>query len=118
MELVSVVIPMYNAERTILRALESVRAQTYPHWEMILIDDLGQRIKPLPLYRTMWIAMRCRRLCWDGKTGVSLTPATRGFAWPTALMWLFSMPTMCGCRRSWSIKWLVFGIPAGGLFRV
>ena len=28
MELVSVVIPMYNAERTILRAIESVRAQT------------------------------------------------------------------------------------------
>lgn len=39
MELVSVVIPMYNAERTILRAIESVRAQTYTAWELILIDD-------------------------------------------------------------------------------
>ena len=48
MELVSVVIPMYNAERTILRALESVRAQTYPHWEMILIDD-GSKDKTLAL---------------------------------------------------------------------
>lgn len=48
MELVSVVIPMYNAERTILRALQSVQAQTYPHWEMVLIDD-GSKDKTLAL---------------------------------------------------------------------
>ena len=48
MELVSVVIPMYNAERTILRAIESVRAQTYTAWELILIDD-GSTDGTLPL---------------------------------------------------------------------
>lgn len=50
MELVSVVIPMYNAERTILRAIESVQAQTYAAWELILIDD-GSKDGTLPLVR-------------------------------------------------------------------
>lgn len=36
---VSVVIPCFNAEKTILRALESVRAQTQPVWEIICVDD-------------------------------------------------------------------------------
>ncbi len=37
--LVSVVIPAYNAERWIAETLRSVFSQTYPHWEIILIDD-------------------------------------------------------------------------------
>lgn len=37
--LVSVVIPMFNAERSIGRTLESVKKQTYTHIELILVDD-------------------------------------------------------------------------------
>ncbi len=37
--LVSVVIPCFNAERTIAQAIESVLWQTYPKWECIVIDD-------------------------------------------------------------------------------
>jgi glycosyltransferase involved in cell wall biosynthesis len=37
--LVSVVIPAYNRAATILACLESVQAQTYPHWEAIVVDD-------------------------------------------------------------------------------
>lgn len=37
--LISVVIPAYNARKTIGDALESVRAQTYPAVETILVDD-------------------------------------------------------------------------------
>lgn len=36
---VSVVIPCYNAAQTIVRALDSVRAQTSPPFEVILVDD-------------------------------------------------------------------------------
>lgn len=36
---VSVVTPAFNAERTIAAAIESVRAQTCPHWEMLVVDD-------------------------------------------------------------------------------
>lgn len=38
-ELVSVVIPFYNCERFLGEAIESVLAQTYTHWELVLVDD-------------------------------------------------------------------------------
>jgi glycosyltransferase involved in cell wall biosynthesis len=37
--LVSVIIPFYNEERFLGEAIQSVLQQTYPHWEIILIDD-------------------------------------------------------------------------------
>ncbi|MEP6489079.1 glycosyltransferase [Microcoleus vaginatus GB2-A3] len=36
---VSVIIPAYNSERYIVRAVESVIDQTYPDWEIIVVDD-------------------------------------------------------------------------------
>ena len=38
-ELISIITPLYNAEDYIGRTIESVRSQTYPHWEMIIVDD-------------------------------------------------------------------------------
>ncbi len=37
--LVSVIIPTYNRAATIRAAIDSVRAQTYPHLEVIVVDD-------------------------------------------------------------------------------
>ncbi|HEX8187469.1 MAG TPA: glycosyltransferase family 2 protein [Pyrinomonadaceae bacterium] len=37
--LVSVVIPAYNYGHYIAEALESLRAQTYPNWECVVVDD-------------------------------------------------------------------------------
>ncbi|GIV76503.1 MAG: hypothetical protein KatS3mg050_0897 [Litorilinea sp.] len=37
--LVSVMMPAYNAETYIGMAIESVLAQTYPHWELIVVND-------------------------------------------------------------------------------
>lgn len=37
--LVSVIMIFLNAEKFIREAIESVRSQTYPHWELILVDD-------------------------------------------------------------------------------
>ena len=37
--LVSVVVPVFNAERFLAEAIESVIAQAWPHWELLLADD-------------------------------------------------------------------------------
>ena len=38
-DLVSIITPLYNGERFVAQTIESVLAQTYPHWEMIIIND-------------------------------------------------------------------------------
>ena len=37
--LISVIMPCYNMEKYISEAILSVRQQTYPHWELIIVDD-------------------------------------------------------------------------------
>lgn len=37
--LVSIITPVYNCEKYLAKTLDSVLAQTYPDWEMLLIDD-------------------------------------------------------------------------------
>jgi glycosyltransferase involved in cell wall biosynthesis len=37
--LISVILPVYNAQKYLFEALESLRYQTYPHFEVIAIDD-------------------------------------------------------------------------------
>lgn len=38
-ELVSIITPMYNAEKYIAQTIESVQKQSYQNWEMLIIDD-------------------------------------------------------------------------------
>ena len=37
--LVSVIMPCYNMEKYISDTIASVRRQTYPHWELLIVDD-------------------------------------------------------------------------------
>ena len=37
--LVSVIMPCYNMEKYISDAIESVKQQTYPYWELLIVDD-------------------------------------------------------------------------------
>lgn len=36
---VSIITPVHNSERFVEACIQSVKAQTYPHWEHILVDD-------------------------------------------------------------------------------
>lgn len=37
--LASILVPVYNSARFLPALVASVRAQTYPHWELVLVDD-------------------------------------------------------------------------------
>ncbi len=37
--LVSIITPMYNGERFVARTMNAVLSQTYPLWEMLIVDD-------------------------------------------------------------------------------
>lgn len=39
MPLISIIMPAYNAERTIAESIQSVLAQTYTQWELLVIND-------------------------------------------------------------------------------
>lgn len=38
-ELISIIVPVYNVEKFIRETMDSVLAQTYPHWELLLVED-------------------------------------------------------------------------------
>lgn len=40
--LVSIITPLYNSEKYIAETIESVLAQTYTNWEMIIVDDCSK----------------------------------------------------------------------------
>ena len=37
--MVSIVMPSYNTEKYISESIESILAQTYPYWELLIVDD-------------------------------------------------------------------------------
>lgn len=43
-DLVSIIVPVYNVEKYIVETMDCVRKQTYPHWELLLVED-GSRDK-------------------------------------------------------------------------
>lgn len=40
--LISIIVPVYQAEKYIVETMDCVRAQTYGNWELLLVDDCGR----------------------------------------------------------------------------
>lgn len=38
-ELISIIVPVYNVKKFIRETMDSVLTQTYPHWELLLVED-------------------------------------------------------------------------------
>lgn len=71
--LVSVVIPIYNVEKYIIRCLKSVISQTYKNVEIILVDDCGEddsRDKALAYLNTV-TDVRYKLICHRSNMGLS-----------------------------------------------
>lgn len=41
-DLVSIIVPVYNVEKLIAETMDSVRAQTYSYWELLLVEDCSK----------------------------------------------------------------------------
>ena len=41
-ELISIIIPVYNAEKYILETIKTIKNQTYKNWEAIFVDDCSE----------------------------------------------------------------------------
>ena len=68
--LVSVVVPAYNAEATIDQTLQSVRSQSYPHLEVIVVDD-GSTDGTRGIVLSHAAQDRRIRLVWEPNSGVA-----------------------------------------------
>ena len=77
--LVSVIMPAYNAGRFLESAIRSVMAQTYPHWELLVLDDGSQDDTVAIAQRLAAEDHRIRVLPNGQNLGVART-RNRGFA--------------------------------------
>ena len=62
--LVSIVMPAYNCEKYIGETIESILAQSYPHWELLVVDDASSdgTVDVVSEYSNRDPRIRCRRL--------------------------------------------------------
>lgn len=72
-ELVSVIMPAYNAENTLAMAVDSVLSQTYKNLELIIINDCSKDNTGLLAERYAQIDNRVVVLTNDKNSGVSVT---------------------------------------------
>jgi len=70
--LVSIITPAYNAERFLVETVESVRKQTYTHWEHIIVND-GSKDGTLALAHQLAAEDSRIRVLTQANQGVSVT---------------------------------------------
>ena len=67
--LVSTIIPVRNRPRMVVEAIESVRAQTWPNWEVIVADDVSTDDTPLIVESLATLDPRIKLVRRSGSSG-------------------------------------------------
>lgn len=77
-ELVSVIMPVHNAEKYLDESIGSVLRQTYPHWELLIVDDCSTDKSPAIIagYATQDSRIRCYQT--SSPSGSPCVPRNRG----------------------------------------
>jgi len=71
--LISIIMPAYNAEATISESIDSVLAQTYDNWELIVVDDASTDSSPRIIQDYATKDTRIRSLQNPKNSGVAAT---------------------------------------------
>lgn len=71
MELISIIMPTYNCGRFIKESIDSVLAQTYSNWELIIVDDCSTDETAAVVHT--YNDPRIRYLCNEHNMGAALT---------------------------------------------
>lgn len=75
--LVSIVMPVHNAESYIEEAIRSVMQQTYQEWELLVVDDASTDLSMQIAHRLAAIDSRIKILVNERNTGYPATPRNK-----------------------------------------
>lgn len=75
--LVSIITPVYNKERYLAQTIDSIRAQTFENWELLLIDDCStdRSAEIIETYRQKDPRIRYEKLAQNGGAAVARNEA-------------------------------------------
>ena len=75
-ELVSIITPVYNAEKYLRNTIESVIKQDYANWELIIVDDYSKDKSRLIIEQYMESEKRIKLIALDQNRGVTFARNT------------------------------------------
>ena len=75
-DLVSIITPAYNAAEYIAETIESVFAQTYPNWEMLIVNDCSKDNTPEIVQRYVVKDKRIKLINLEQNSGVAVARNT------------------------------------------
>lgn len=71
-ELISIIVPVYNAEHFLADTIKTVQDQTYQNWEMILVDDYSKDNSIKVIQKAMKKDKRIKLFCQKQNGGAAL----------------------------------------------
>lgn len=86
--IVSIITPLYNCQDVIRETIDSVLAQTYPHWELIIVDDVSSdnSREIVKEYEALDKRIKLIELSVNGEL---LLPVIKELKWHKAVLLLF-----------------------------